>query len=325
MAKVRIKQLEDIQASDIYLERDLKVTTKVGEIKSFDAGKQYATVSATRQDGSRKTVQDVLEEIFSRDDIPVPVLPAATLEVRLAAGAAPIASRTLCEAGSFIDVIPSATLSAGSYPYGPATGIVATGTLFEVVRTDSKGNETVDMQLASGQRENYLIPVRGCSGIHVRALVDYPDAAATALSRLGNATGVRIAAGRATALSPTIVPALPIFFGAGDNEILVDTNYRDLLDRHLVDPATSEPFTLRISPSSSDLMVCLALPKSLGAHFTAALASSMGADITANFSLKTTLTVATADGADQLDAYDFYLFEPSAFQGNEVIDITIMR
>ena len=121
MPKVRIKQIEQIQASDIYLEKDLLITSKVGEIQAFDQGKNYATITAVKPDGSRKSLQNVLEEIFSKDSQPTVSNPKVTL-MRHGVNGDTLDDDRYVEAGTIVEFgeIPL-RFNQGSYQFGPDT------------------------------------------------------------------------------------------------------------------------------------------------------------------------------------------------------------
>lgn len=330
MAKVRIKQLEDIQASDIYLERDLKVTTKVGEIKSFDPGKQYATVSATRADGSRKTVQEALEEIFSRDTAPgVKSLPSASVTfcLDIEGQDVPVEKGQLVEAGTVIKIVPHATFSPGAYSFGPATGCTMQNCSIQLVETAGDGQDVEVLSIANNGSAQHRVPAEDARGLRLVATIRHSASTANAVTQLGNPSDLAIAAGVVEAQSATLVPALPVFFGAVGPQFDPATDLRnpDTLHTLLLDPSATTPTTLRIAADSGDTQMVLAFPKSLVSAFSATLTSSMGADITANFEQQEDFDLRSADNEVLIGAYCLFLFHPDQMQGNEIVDIILER
>lgn len=107
-------------AENVYFDEDLMTTTAVGVIKLTNG---QATIPA-----AGKNLKEVFNTIFVKETNPSTTKPAVTI--------------TLNEAGSYevgTKKTPtySASLSAGSYTYGPATGITATS--WEI--TDTEGEE----------------------------------------------------------------------------------------------------------------------------------------------------------------------------------------
>lgn len=107
-------------AENVYFDEDLMTTTAVGVIKLTNG---QATIPA-----AGKNLKEVFNTIFVKEANPSTTKPAVTI--------------TLNEAGSYevgTKKTPtySASLSAGSYTYGPATGITATS--WEI--TDTEGEK----------------------------------------------------------------------------------------------------------------------------------------------------------------------------------------
>lgn len=327
MAKVRIKQLEDIQASDVYLERDLKVTAKVGEIKNFDPGKQYATVSATRADGSRKTLQDVLEEIFCKDNAPKVTQPNLA-DTRFRIGEEgredwrDLTERTLVEARTNLRVLVEPNLNPGAYQYGPATGCTMSSHSAFCIPTinNSEGDK---ISLTDG--EAVILTAMPGPGTFYRLQAGASHTAgATPLTQLGSpAPESAIKAGSVYIDSAKIVPALPVFYGFIPDGVNVDGPFlrSGELACELIDPEqTKLTLTLNASPDLKTLAV--AVPKGCFSGFHAQLDSSMGAEITQNFNLlPDAVEVPAYDMDNSLGEYDVYLFYPDEWQGNEIVSI----
>ena len=332
MSKVRIKQLEDILASDVYLARDLKVTAKVGEIKTFDPGKNYATVSCKKDDGSRKTVQEAIEEIFSKDGQPSVVQPSLSVAMKRLLGDGTVESisrEILVEAGSHWDLIPSITFNPGSYSYGPDTGCQLSDLDVKLMVTRKDGTVSAVADMYDGDASEYEIPVVGVKNIYISAECNFSAATAPALTQLGNESGLRIEAGSISGARSAgiVIPAYPVFFGPLDELIPLDKEPDTLRSLssllHPVNPKAN--LSLRITPGVDSKAVVLAYREEDFHGFKAVLSSSMGADITGNFEkVATDLTVRSLTGIVRLGKYSVFLFAPDAFQGGEVIDVTLI-
>lgn len=333
MSKVRIKQLEDILASDVYLARDLKVTAKVGEINTFDPGKNYATVSCKKDDGSRKTVQEAIEEIFSKDGQPSVVQPSLSVAMKRQLGNGTeesISREILVEAGSQCSLVPYITFNPGRYSYGPDTGCQLTEITVKLMLTKTDGTVSADSYMYDSEARDYDIPVVGVKNIYISAECNFSAATAPAFTQLGNESGLRIEAGSISGARSAgiLIPAYPVFFGPLDELLPLEEDPDTLRSLssllHRVNP--KDNLSLRITPGVDSKAVVLAYREEDFQGFKAVLSSSMGADITSNFEkVATDLTVRSLNGIVRLGKYSAFLFAPDAFQGGEVIDITLIN
>ena len=88
MNKIKGKQIESVDLDQVLMESDLVVTSAVGAITSadFDSGKTYKTISRYKADGTTpKTIQELLEEIFTKDNNPTVTNPSVSLAVKYTA------------------------------------------------------------------------------------------------------------------------------------------------------------------------------------------------------------------------------------------------
>ena len=101
-------------ANNVYFDEDLLVTTKIGTIQTLTNGQ--ATLSA-----KGKTLKQVFSSLIAERKNPSATLPSGTVELTNYQN-----GNYLVEVGETI--IPSwkTTFSAGSYTYGPATGVTST-------------------------------------------------------------------------------------------------------------------------------------------------------------------------------------------------------
>lgn len=101
-------------ANNVYFDEDLLVTTKIGTIQTLTNGQ--ATLSA-----KGKTLKQVFSSLIAERKNPTATLPSGTVEWTNYEN-----GNYLVEVGETITPTWKTTFSAGSYTYGPATGVIAT-------------------------------------------------------------------------------------------------------------------------------------------------------------------------------------------------------
>ena len=312
--KIRVRQVEDIHTDETYLKEDLKITTKVGEVKACDDGKNYATISATKQNGEKKTVQEMLEEIFSKDNNPTVTAPSVSVAV------SPNAS--LVEVGTKVAVKVTATFSPGSYSYGPATGVTAK-TITAFLASKKSGESVENLTVQSGKQATFQeVMLNDGDEYSVGAIVQHTEGAVPKTQLGSDADGLAIAAGtvQTTANKKAVTAFRKYFYGVmTDTAALTSAKVRALTGSTKA-AAAGTTFNITAGTSATKRMV-VAAPKNAVSGITALLTTSMNADISANF-VKQTVAVEGAEGYDAAD-YDVWVFQPDAFQGNEVVKITM--
>lgn len=301
MSKIRVKQIEDIHTDEAYLKEDLKVTTKVGEVKSFDTGKNYATISATKSNGAKKTVQEVLEEIFSKDNDPTVSQPSLAISV------SPNAQRV--EVGTTVAVTVTPTFSPGSYSYGPATGVVAESIKAQLMLG---GTKLEDIDVTGGAAAFGGQEVGDGQTLTVAAQADHSEGAIP-YSQLGNPkASLTISAGSKTAASKTSVTgSRAAFYGTASAEPATSAAVRALATKNL---ALSSGSSFTLTPGNNDTCFAIAIPTAWGRGIKA-VNTGTGYDETANF-VKTTLNVEGYNGYAAA-AYDLYVCRPAVISGLE--------
>ena len=133
---------EDIDAEHVFFKKDLITTTAIGNITLTNG---QATIPATG-----KNLKQVFDTIFVKEQNPKITQPSVNLSVPEAKA---------YEVGTKVTPSFTASLNAGSYQYGPATGITATS--WSV--TDNASNPAVEAatgsfpELTVGDSTNYTI------------------------------------------------------------------------------------------------------------------------------------------------------------------------
>lgn len=105
-------------AENVYFDSDLSFTENIG-VKKIDATGS-GTIAA-----EGKNLKQVLQSILAQEKYPTVAQPAASIQLKN--NTTNVNADTAVEYGTSVTPAYSTSLSAGSYTYGPATGITATG------------------------------------------------------------------------------------------------------------------------------------------------------------------------------------------------------
>ena len=196
-------------ASNVYFDSNLVMTANIGV-------QTLGSASSKNLSTQGKSLKQVLSMILAKEEKPGnPTQPAVTTKIGNGASSTPHASNNISvEGGSTITPKWSASLSAGSYTYGPATGITAK--TWEVKgmigSTTVSGHTSTE---SSGTFSNVVLAAGESYKVNAKATYDAGPLAYTNLGeeyKAGNAlfdettgaTSVQIAAGDKNDDSPTI-------------------------------------------------------------------------------------------------------------------------
>lgn len=281
-------------AENVYFDSDLTYTAPIGvkTVPSSGAG----TISA-----AGKNVKEVLASILAEEKNPVTTQPAASVKITRGNGTV--------EVGTKRNIVYSASLSAGSYTYGPDTGVVA-GTITASFDGQTKTG-------ATGTFEN-VVATEGTKELTVSIT---HNEGAVPKTNLGNlyADG-KIAAGTKTAkASQTLVGVRYMFWGPVTTEIeLNSANIRALAHKKAVGTGTLDTF----GAVAGAKQVIVAVPADR--KITKVLMpSALNADVTALF-VKQSTTV-SVEGANSYAgaAYNVYVYQPASIDAGETYSVTI--
>ena len=331
--KLRVRQIEDIAAGDVYLQRDLKVTTKVGEIKSFDDGQNYATVSATKPGGQKKTVQEAIEEIFSKDANPKVTLPSITIKPQFITDLdsgdwTDLLKDLYVEVGADVAVKASVVFSAGSYEFGPDPTHCEMQDSSLFLKSNLNDEEMLpDEGGIMGKR-----PIDDGEILTVAGTASYSEGL-TPSSQLGNPVAdLKIAAGSASAMSHGLRAFLKSFYGA------CPTSFEDFRDgavesddfiaavralsgnqRPLADGDTFE-----MTAGNKTKSFILAVPNDPGREvsITAVLPDSLGAVVN-DFESYNHFGMKDAAGRDTSIDYTIFWWTPESVEEGTRVRITV--
>lgn len=309
-----------IRAGQVGLDRDLKITQKVGEVQAFDSGKQYATISRLKQDGSEKSAMEVLEEIFMKDNLPTATAPKATLSNYGTVNA---------EAGSTMGLTVKVNYTDGKYTLGGVD--TAAGCVAGQVTVNAMQNGSVIDTVSGAVNTLLTFTGEGKSGVlrengpvTLEYSLQYAAASVTPLSALDNEQPqLKIAAGSLKNTGAGVTVRTPLrkrFYGIFTGSAPADSAAIRALAGSNLTLAKGQSVTLTANASTKGM--CIAVPHSLGiTSIEALLTSSLNADISGEFN-KTSVNV-YGDNNYNAVAYDVYTFMPAAMTGDEVVKITL--
>ena len=330
MNKIKGKQIESVDLDQVLMESDLVVTSAVGAITSadFDSGKTYKTISRFKADGvTPKTIQELLQEIFTKDNNPTVTNPSVSLSTKYTSKAgsttlvdnANLTADVYREVGEQVVFNPTVTFNAGSYQFGPATGCSGT--------TSSK-------MLNKGAATN-IAPSTGKiledgDYLQVSANATY-TAGATPKTQLGNnATALAIAAGTTPSVTSKKVTAYRKYFYGGSNT----SEITSAVIRKLTGSAAPASTILRsaendnspshiITVQDGDKCVIVAAPKDAVKTLRATQPDSLNAVI-GSFAKKDGITVEGANGAEAV-AYDVWVWQPAELPAGMRVGIQFLN
>ena len=273
-----------VDADKVILQNDITMAGNYTQVGNLTKEQTKTATFATKG----KSVAEALTEIFSKRLQPtITSNPAVTLTFGQAKA---------YEVGTTVSPAYSASLSAGSYTYGPATGITATS--WEI--SDTAGN-TADT--ASGSFADVVVTDN--TNYKITAKANY-GAGAVAVDNLGATSSpeIKIAAGSATKTSGAITGYRNTFYGTVTEKAEVtSTIIRSLSGKSNKALTNGNSFTINIPVGA--VRVIFAYPAILQDVSSVKDVNGLNAEIKSAFT-KSSITVAGA-GADTGIAYKVYV------------------
>lgn len=283
-------------ADNVYFDKDLTYTANIGVLTVPSSGS--GTIQA-----SGKNVKEVLAGILAKEENPSKTNPAVSFSNQGGFGT--------FEIGTKKNLTYTAALSAGSYTYGPATGITAQS--WSVSCTGVAGTKTT----ATGTFENV---VAESNGKKIVATAQYGDGAIP-VTNLGNAYAAgQIKAGSATANSNELKGVRYMFWGpmTDASAELNSANIRALAHKEEAKAKTLDEF----GAGEGAKKVVVAVPA--GRKITKVLlTSAMNADITSIFVKQGTQSQVEGAEGYTAAAYDVYVYQPASIGAGETYTVTI--
>lgn len=287
-----------VSAKDVMFDSDLVLTQEFGRYTLTD-GK--VTIPA-----EGKSWYDVFMDAYSQDKNPTITQPSVTLTSN---------AIKAYEVGTKVTPSYSATLNAGSYEYGPDTGITASSW--------SVSNDTDTKTTASGSFDE--ITVADDTNYSITATANY-EAGAIPLTALGAeyADG-QIVAGSKSATKSKITGYRSFFYGVLDTSTaeapLTSAIIRGMNNGGAY--SSSKTFTLNGSATAKRIVIAIPSASTRNGLKDVILTSAMNTPVTDSYvKTEAAVQVEGVNGFTAVD-YDVYVYEPASIDAGEVHKITL--
>lgn len=279
-------------AKNVYFDSDFTYTNAIGAIGAPSGGSGKLTATG-------KNVEEFLASILAKEANPTTTQPVASVKITSGNGT--------FEIGTKKNIAYTASLSAGSYTYGPATGVVA-GTV-----TASFDGKTLEG--ATGTFENIV-----ADGTKKLTVSIEHNEGAVPKTNLGNAYAAgKIAAGSKSATaSQTLVGVRHMFYGPMTTDAELNSeNIRKLTHNQAKTGAIST-----FGAGTGAVKVVVAVPSTMKVT-KVLMPSAMNADATASFVKQAdTVQVEGAEGFAAA-AYNVWVYKPASIDSTETYSVTI--
>ena len=281
-------------ADNVYFDEDITYTVQFGTLAQPSGSAKFAATG--------KNVTQVLSALMAQEANPSKTAPAVSFSAQGGFGT--------FEIGTKKNLTYTAALSAGSYTYGPATGITAQS--WSVSCTGVAGTKTT----ATGTFENV---VAESNVKRIVATAQYGDGAIP-VTNLGNPYEAgQIKAGSATANSNEFKGVRYMFWGPMTEDIALNSaSIRALSHKEAAAKKTLTTF----GAGAGAKKVVVAVPA--GYKVTKVLMpSAMSADATASFIKQNTQVQVEGAEGYAATAYDVWVYQPAAIDSSETYSVTI--
>ena len=314
--KAWVAMTGNVDADKVILRENITLAggyTQVGNLTKSQNG--TATFST-----KGKSVMDALTEIFSKRLQPsIAAQPSIGTFTLTGAGAVEAGTKVAAAAYS------GATLNAGSYQYGPATGVTATNWKVERITNAATTQVTTAdaASLTAGSDNNggagFIIGDAGgdnaVSSLKYRVTATH-GAGVTAKDNLGadSSPVVAIAAGTKTKDTAAYTPFRNVFYGASDSKPALDSAAIRALGKTGKAYAAGT-LTINVPVGAQRVAIaCIATAKGVTKVINE---TAMNADVTSTF-VKSTVPVEGANGYSA-KTYNVWIFEPAVAYGNAAV------
>ena len=283
------------RADNVYFDDDITYTVAIGTLAQPSGSAKFAAKG--------KNVEQVLSSLMAQEANPTKTNPAVSFSAQGGFGT--------FEIGTKKNLTYTAALSAGSYTYGPATGITAQ--TWEVSCTGVIGTKST----ANGTFENV---VAEATAKKITAKATYNEGAIP-VTNLGNPYPEgKIAAGTASKDSNELKGVRYMFWGpmTDADMALNSANIRALAHKQASGTGTLGTF----GAGAGAKKVVVAVPA--GRKITKVLMpSALNADVTALFVKQGSQS--SVEGAEGYTAasYDVYVYQPASIDAGETYSVTI--
>lgn len=274
-------------AENVYFSQDLTYTAPIGVMTVPSSGS--GTIAATG-----KNVKEVFASILAKEKNPTATPPAVTINCSQVGA---------YEVGSKVTPAYNASLSAGSYTYGPATGITATAwSVTDGVATKDAASGSFD-ELTVGDSTSYVITATATHG-----------EGAVPKTNLGNeyAAG-KIAAGTKSKATGKITGYRNSFYGTleAKDGVVNSAMIRGLSGKSGKALANGNTFNLSIPVGA--IRVMFAYPATLRDVSSVQDVNGMSAEVKTAF----TMSVVSVEGANGYNAIDYKVYVMDMANAND--------
>ena len=282
-------------AENVYFGEDLTYTANIG-VKTVPSSGSGTIVAAG------KNVKEVLASILAEEKNPGKTAPSVSFSAQGGFGTV--------EIGTKRNLTYTAALSAGSYTYGPATGITAQS--WEVSCTGVTEKKTT----ATG---SFADIVAEATAKKITAKATYGDGAIP-VTNLGNAYAAgQIKAGSASKTSDSLVGVRYMFWGPMTEDIALNSSSIRALSHK---EAAANKTLATFGAGAGAKKVVIAVPA--GYKVTKVLMpSAMNADATASFVKQNTQVQVEGAEGYAATAYDVWVYKPASIDSTETYAVTI--
>lgn len=286
-------------ADNVYFEDDMLVTKEIGYITLTNG---QGTIPS-----KGKNLSEVFEAMFVKEQNPTTTQPSVGLTFSEAG---------TYEVGSVVSPSYSATFNAGSYTYGPATGVTVTS--WEI--SDTAGNTA---STASGSFAD--VTITDTTNYKITAKANHTEGAIPLTNKKNEYAAGQIAAGNKSKVSGAITGYRSFFYGVLDTSS-AEAPLTSAIVRGLTNGGAynaSKTFTLNGSATAKRIVIAIPSNSTRTGLKEVILTSAMNTPVTDSY-VKTAAAVQVegVNGATAID-YDVYVYEPSKIDAGEVHKITL--
>lgn len=286
-------------ADNVYFEDDMLVTKEIGYITLTNG---QGTIPS-----KGKNLSEVFEAMFVKEQNPTTTQPSVNLTFSQAGA---------YEVGSVVSPSYSATFNAGSYTYGPETGVTVTS--WEI--SDTAGNTA---STASGSFAD--VTVTDTTNYKITAKANHTEGAIPLTNKKNEYAAGQIAVGNKSKVSSAITGYRSFFYGVLDTSS-TEAPLTSEIVRGLTNGGAynaSKTFTLNGSATAKRIVIAIPSNSTRTGLKEVILTSAMNTPVTDSY-VKTTSAVQVegVNGATAID-YNVYVYEPAAIDAGEVHKITL--
>ena len=291
-------------SKNVYFADDLTATADIGVIKIDSTGS--ATIPA-----AGKSVDEVIKSILVKEINPTITQPAVSIN---------FTSATNVEAGTEVTPTYNASLSAGSYSYGPETGITASS--WSIIDNSTPQNSATT---ASGSFSS--ITVGDSTTYKITATATYEDGAMPKTNLGNDYPNGQIKAGSASKTVSTAISSYRNFFYGALATSTAEAPLTSAIIRSLTKGGAydaEKTLTIKAADVAGAKRIIVAYPASTtrGGLDSVLLTSSMNMNITSAYKAQTNVEVEGANGYTAVP-YKIFIYEPAEISSAEVHQIKL--